>query len=57
MALEAKIKGTLKELESVWRWDTLCKLVRVDPYKRCMVPVTEIFTITQDDLRRVFPEA
>lgn len=55
MALEAKLKGTLKELETVWRWDTLCKLVRVDPYKRGMVSDSEIFIITHDDILRVFP--
>lgn len=57
MALQAKVKGTLKELELIWRWETLSKLVRVDLYRRSMVSDTEVFTLTESDFIRVFGEA
>lgn len=53
MALKAIIEGTLGELSDLWRWDVLSELVNVDYYNRCRVPATEVFTITEDDLKRV----
>lgn len=54
MALEAKVKGTLKDLNILWKWDVLCKLVRVDYYNRHPVPENEVFTLNAEDFVRVF---
>lgn len=50
MALQLSAKGTLSELEQLWRWEKLCELVHVDYYKRSLVPNDEVFTVTQEDL-------
>lgn len=50
MALEVNIKGTLSELDQLWSWDKLSQLVHVDYYRRSMVPSSEVFTITTQDL-------
>jgi hypothetical protein len=48
--LTATITGTLRELQQMWPWETLCNLVHIDPHRLGSVPDDEQFTITQDDL-------
>jgi len=53
--MELLISGTFKEILSLNLWDTiqLCKLLRIDPYKLCMVDTDkEVFTITEKDIVR-----
>lgn len=50
------IRGTYSELSRLPFWDDtkLCELIRVDPYRLCMVDTDrEIFVITNADLQRV----
>lgn len=53
MALSVLIKGTLRELEELYHWEILSELVRVDFYKKSLVPADEVFKITEADLQRV----
>lgn len=50
--LKVKIEGTIAELCELWDWKTVCELIRVDYYKRSLVPEDEQFTVTQEDLQR-----
>lgn len=40
-----KIQGTLKELETIFSWEKLCKLIHVDYYKKYMIPSNEVFNV------------
>ena len=40
-----KITGTLKELETIFHWEKLCKLIHVDYYKKYLVSEDELFNI------------
>ena len=40
-----KITGTLKELDTLFVWEKLCKLINVDYYNRYLVSDDEVFNI------------
>lgn len=43
-----RITGTLSEIETIISWEKLCKLVKVDYYKRNLVSSDEVFYIEID---------
>ena len=52
MALTVHIKGTTNELQQLYSWEQLSKLIQVDYYKMHLVDGDEVFTITEEDLKR-----
>jgi hypothetical protein len=53
MGLKFQATGTFSELAELYSSAILCELVHVDFYKLDQVPCTTVFTISEDDLKRV----
>lgn len=50
--LEFRAKGTINELEQLFNWDLLSKMISVDFYKKLFISTTEQFTITEQHLAK-----
>ena len=51
--MKIQIEGTYQELNALWDITKVCELIRVDPYKLCMVSSDEKFKLTETDFVRV----
>ena len=51
MALSGSLTGTIKDLQQIFGFDKTMEMIHVDPYKRCMVPDDEEFTITVESMK------
>lgn len=50
--MKIKITGTKEELNDLYSWAVLAKLIKVDYYKMHLIPGDEVFTITEQDFYR-----
>lgn len=54
--MEIRIKGTLSELEQLFKWDDLYIILKIDYYMKYLVPDDEIFVLTEQDFKHWKPE-
>jgi hypothetical protein len=50
--MKIHIEGTISELEQLFDWPMLCRLIKVDYYNMHLVPSDEVFVLTEDDFIR-----
>lgn len=53
MKMSACIQATIGELDRMWPWPLLCRILNVDFYLKSTIDPDKVHTITEVDLQRV----
>ncbi len=53
MKISVLIEGTIAELDTMWPWSILSRILNVDYYRKHLIDPNQVHSITAADLQRV----